>query len=469
MSDYYVSSLPQSDPQNNGGSFYQYEDNAENELISDEGTSRRRNSMPITEDQQRRASIQAILKDTSMTSIDRRKSIQYLMDGRRNSLGMMGAQINSPGVANHNKCSPMATPDSSSSWLLQNNTSDGLILCQPTDQAKRAELSRPKCDHYNRNCSIVSPCCGATFGCRFCHDDSPVLPPLSNQSEQSQRTETKPNTGRRKYQRSCSMPTSFASFAEPQHHTVDRFSIKEVICRKCYTRQSSKTNECVNCHVKFGEYHCDRCNLWMDNDERPYHCADCGFCRVGGADNFRHCQDCGMCIDALLFDQHSCKVGKYMSNCPVCQEDLFSSRKASHEMPCGHAIHWHCFKKLAEHDSRCPICKKTAGTHESMLPTWQAVAMGIELRPVPPDIAKVVTIICNDCEMGDVDRGWHFLGVQCLRCQSFNTVTERITMVGPEAHAFLLRRKTNDNTNLSKEIESARDTPSRRRSYHNIN
>jgi RING finger/CHY zinc finger protein 1 len=225
----------------------------------------------------------------------------------------------------------------------------------------------------------------------------------------------------------------------------------------------------VNCHEQFGEYHCDTCNLWMDNKERPYHCPDCGFCRVGGAENFRHCHSCGICIDAQQFDQHSCKVGKYMSNCPVCQEDLFSSRSASHEMPCGHAIHWHCFQQLAAHDSRCPVCKKTAETHERMLPTWQAIAMGIELQPVPPDMAKVVTIICSDCEMGDVDRDWHFLGVQCLRCQSFNTVIERITMVGPEAHAFLRRRKDEaqrSNPTTSRDSQNRRQ--SRRRSYNNI-
>jgi RING finger/CHY zinc finger protein 1 len=235
------------------------------------------------------------------------------------------------------------------------------------------------------------------------------------------------------------MPVSMASFNEPQHHTIDRFAIKEVICRKCYTRQSSKTNNCINCGIQFGEYHCAICNLWMDSAERPYHCADCGFCRVGGAENFRHCQDCGMCIDASLFAQHNCKVGKYMQNCPICQEDLFSSRSASHEMPCGHAIHWHCFRELAAHDSRCPVCKKTAETHERMQPTWNAMAMGIELQPVPPDLAKAVTIMCNDCERTDEDRAWHFLGVQCRSCTSFNTVVERITRVGADAHAFLSR------------------------------
>jgi len=175
----------------------------------------------------------------------------------------------------------------------------------------------------------------------------------------------------------------------------------------------------------------------MSAEEEPYHCSDCGFCRVGGRDNFRHCHDCGMCIDALLFDDHNCKTGKYMSNCPVCQEDLFSSRSASHEMPCGHAIHWHCFRELTSFDTRCPVCKKTAETHEQMAPTWQAMAMGIALQPVPPDLARVVTITCNDCEERDRDRRWHFLGVQCMKCSSFNTSVDVTQLVGHEAAAFL--------------------------------
>ena len=147
--------------------------------------------------------------------------------------------------------------------------------------------------------------------------------------------------------RRASLPSIFSkSLAitdddEDFHHTIDRFAITEIICRVCYTKQSSKTNNCINCNVQFGAYHCSICNLWMTDEEEPYHCHECGFCRVGGADNFKHCMDCGMCIDIELFHDHNCKSGKYMSNCPVCQEDLFSSRDASHEMPCGHAIHWY--------------------------------------------------------------------------------------------------------------------------------
>lgn len=196
-------------------------------------------------------------------------------------------------------------------------------------------------------------------------------------------------------------------------------------------------NNCVNCGVQFGAYHCKICNLWMSSDEKPYHCPDCGFCRVGGAENFQHCHDCGMCIDKSLYSNHNCKSGKYKSNCPVCQEFLFSSRSASHEMPCGHAIHWECFRQLAAHDSRCPVCKKTAETRERMMPTWNAMAAGVAMQVVPPELARVVNITCNDCEKGDDARAWHFLGVQCRNCSSFNTVVDRIIMAGEEAHEFL--------------------------------
>jgi Zinc-ribbon/Ring finger domain len=144
-----------------------------------------------------------------------------------------------------------------------------------------------------------------------------------------------------------------------------------------------------------------------------------------------------MCIDAMLFDDHNCKSGKYMSNCPICQEDLFSSRFASHEMPCGHAIHWHCFKELTSYDTRCPVCKKTAESPEQMAATWSAIAMGIALQPVPPEMARVVSILCNDCESSDTNRRWHFLGVRCRHCFSFNTNVEQILMQGRDAAAYL--------------------------------
>jgi hypothetical protein len=81
---------------------------------------------------------------------------------------------------------------------------------------------------------LIAPCCGAAFGCRICHDDSPILPPLLIAKRSSRRST-----------RSSSMPGGFTSMEDSTHrdthHTIDRFLVSEIICRECYTKQSSKT------------------------------------------------------------------------------------------------------------------------------------------------------------------------------------------------------------------------------------
>jgi predicted ATP-dependent serine protease len=72
-----------------------------------------------------------------------------------------------------------------------------------------------------------------------------------------------------------------------------------------------------------------------------------------------------------------------------------------------------------------------------MMPTWNAMAAGIAMQPVPPELARVVSITCNDCESNEDARAWHFLGMQCSKCQSFNTVVDKILLTGEEAHEFL--------------------------------
>jgi len=106
-------------------------------------------------------------------------------------------------------------------------------------------------------------------------------------------------------------------------------------------------------------------------------------------------------------------------------------------MPCGHNIHWHCFNSLMSSDTRCPICKKTA-THEDMTEVWAALADDIAMQPIPPEQARCVGIVCNDCEVREDDRRWHYLGVECRTCGSFNT-SHNTKMTGEEAHEYMNR------------------------------
>lgn len=61
------------------------------------------------------------------------------------------------------------------------------------------EQESSTCVHYERNCNIVAQCCDRVFGCRVCHDE---LSPSG-------------------------------------HAPLDRFGIREVVCKKCNTRQAT--------------------------------------------------------------------------------------------------------------------------------------------------------------------------------------------------------------------------------------
>ena len=170
----------------------------------------KRISMPMITEQERRASIKSVMADKSMSPLEKRRSIQGLMDGRRSSAGC--------GVTVCQPCQPVT------------HAMNPEVL----DAARRMEESRPSCNHYERNCSIVSPCCGAVFGCRLCHDECSVLPPPKYGVQKNGRPEGKV------INRCSSLPSSFTGAPEPEHHNIDRFAIREIICRNCYTRQSSK-------------------------------------------------------------------------------------------------------------------------------------------------------------------------------------------------------------------------------------
>jgi len=273
---------------------------------------------------------------------------------------------------------------------IQNLMSGGRTEVAPAPSSILPQQEDTKCTHYDRNCNIVAPCCNRIVGCRICHD------------------ETSP----------------------PGHPPMNRFMIREVVCKLCGTRQMA-SNQCINCKVVFGEYHCSKCNLWMSQSKKPFHCNQCGFCRVGGQENFRHCSECCMCISVNVFETHRCFKDKYKNNCPVCREDMFSSRQSPQDLPCGHAIHAHCFRKLAGFDYRCPICKKTVVSQQSMAAAWEARARDIAEHPMPSDLQRIVDIMCNDCETKSHARNWHFLGIQCGHCSSFNTVVEQVLSSGP--------------------------------------
>jgi len=70
-----------------------------------------------------------------------------------------------------------------------------------------------------------------------------------------------------------------------------------------------------------------------------------------------------------------------------------------------------------------------------MAAAWEARARDIAEQPMPPDLQRIVDIMCNDCEAKSPRRNWHFLGVQCPQCNSFNTVVEQVLSSGNQGEA----------------------------------
>jgi len=288
----------------------------------------------------------------------------------------------------------------------------------------------PPCPHYPaRGCIIIATCCGQPYACRLCHDD-----------------------------------------AVGDDHKINRRATRLIICRECHAVQPP-SNRCINSSaskdtaadgnselvaaarggdgcgaasaaatpssavdgpaavqapacgmVKFDDYYCDICRMWIGAAREAYHCDGCGICRVGGAANFFHCDACGMCLAAQTRAEHegTCRADRFHTPCPVCREDLFSSRQQVKEMACGHTIHCHCAIELRERDYRCPVCRKSAF---DMTQEWEQLHLEIAMTPLPAELQRTVTVVCYDCGSKSRDAPWHVFGLECAACHGFNTST----------------------------------------------
>ncbi len=138
---------------------------------------------------EKRRAIQSIMKDTTLTDLERRLKIQTLMDGSSNS------------NANAASAARMAGSGGMVSSLLGPATgasSSDVPMGNAASISERREVVA--CVHYERKCNVIAPCCGAEFGCRVCHDDD-----------------------------------TSSSACGP----MDRFAVKEIVCKECNTRQPS--------------------------------------------------------------------------------------------------------------------------------------------------------------------------------------------------------------------------------------
>ncbi|KAL0920192.1 hypothetical protein M5K25_009312 [Dendrobium thyrsiflorum] len=241
------------------------------------------------------------------------------------------------------------------------------------------------CEHYKRNCKLLSACCGKLFTCRFCHD-------------------------------------------KVSDHSIDRKATTEMMCMRCLIVQpigpTCKTPSCSG--FSMAKYYCNICKFF-DDERTVYHCPFCNLCRVGkglGVDFF-HCMTCNCCLGMKLVE-HKCREKGLETNCPICCDFLFTSSAAVRALPCGHFMHSACFQAYTCSHYTCPVCSKSLGDMAVYFGMLDALLATEELPEEYRD--KSQDILCNDCDRKGTS-SFHWLYHKCGFCGSYNT-----RVIKTEAH-----------------------------------
>ncbi|KAH7040724.1 zinc-ribbon-domain-containing protein [Microdochium trichocladiopsis] len=264
--------------------------------------------------------------------------------------------------------------------LTEDDTRPTYVPAGPDDDPSDRPLG---CQHYMRNVKLQCSTCERWYTCRFCHN-------------------------------------------EAEDHELIRKETKNMLCMYCGTAQ--KAGEvCVACGVSAARYYCSVCKLWNnDPDKNVYHCDDCGICRVGrgiGKDFF-HCKRCVACIAISTVHDHKCFERATDCDCPICGEYMFTSPKPVVFMKCGHSIHRNCFDDYMHTSYKCPICNKSVVNMEIQ---FRNLDLAIAAQPMPPELRDTqAVVLCNDCSAKSSVQ-YHWLGLKCGVCQSYNTAQLQIT------------------------------------------
>lgn len=229
------------------------------------------------------------------------------------------------------------------------------------------------CEHYESNCQLKTNCCNKTFDCRRCHD-------------------------------------------AVSDHLFNRFSLSEIICKKCHVSQQP-SNKCENCEIVFALYFCAVCCLWSSSE--TYHCEGCNLCKKGDRNETFHCEKCNACLPLSLKDKHVHIENLLESSCLICGEYLSWCSKRIAMLKCSHIMHEECLGLLRRECSNCPICKGSMANHEKIHEKIQKVLKIFKGTKYDGDIGQG-RIECFDCYSLS-EKVLHNCFNFCEYCFSYNT------------------------------------------------
>jgi hypothetical protein len=102
---------------------------------------------------------------------------------------------------------------------------------------------------------------------------------------------------------------------------------------------------------------------------------------------------------------------------------MFSSPRPVVFMLCGHSIHKRCYDQHMKVSYKCPICNKSLVNMETQ---FRNLDVAIQSQPMPPEFRDTkAVILCNDCSARSTVP-YHWLGLKCSICSSYNTVELQI-------------------------------------------
>lgn len=125
------------------------------------------------------------------------------------------------------------------------------------------------------------------------------------------------------------------------------------------------------------------------------------------------------CISIAVSTTHRCIERSTDCDCPICGDYMFSSPRQVVFMLCGHSIHRKCYEEHMKSSYKCPICNKSVVNMETQFRNYD---IAIATQPMPAEYQDArAKIFCNDCSAKS-QTAYHWLGLKCGVCRSYNTV-----------------------------------------------
>ena len=96
---------------------------------------------------------------------------------------------------------------------------------------------------------------------------------------------------------------------------------------------------------------------------------------------------------------------------------MFNSQDTTQIFKCGHGMHTECFAEYIKTNYKCLKCSKSLA---NMSEYFKLLDKEIEINVMPDEYIKIINIRCNDCE-NQSETDFHFIGLKCGICNSYNT------------------------------------------------